>query len=1359
MRVLYRKQIFEQYKEVELEQGLTFCEIVDQLDFPREISSYINIRVDGALIYPSMWVNSRPKAGSVTSVCVIPAGGSDSGELLKTVAVIGIALYTGGATASGGLGWSAGAVAAATMVSGLALNALFPPPQPNLTGDPDRTSVNSITGQSNRADPYGVVIRGYGRNRIYPRVAAEPFTYFVGDTQYLTALYDFGLSNDFEYELQEASLQLGESALSGFEGVQYAVAKNPSELTIYKNKTNTENFNVEFKEIADNSIKVSPESSESIDLKFTFPQGLTTIVGAKRVKRTTTIGLSVKVRPVGTPYWTDFNTYDYEIDKKYEVDNFRYLNVDLIPDTYIVVDSYSGNTGSFISWVYTKYRIIHDSNIIKFSINLDAGDEYIPIPKDSLIIPGAQNGGRDALVRIDEVIGSEEVMGTLIWEVRLTENMRIDYTMDGYSIGQQPIGSQLKSFTDLIKVKANTTSGFRFNLKVNFNRKDQWEVWVNWVSLDVEYIGSSPQYINDFVWSGIVGYTSSVPIAVNDSHTYLELKIQATGQLNGNIDNLSGIIFSILDYYDTSSSTWKRKATSNPAWIFVDILTGSSNQRAIPKSKIDIDSIVRWANYCEQNTITYQGNTVGFECNFVLDYTITVKELLLQVCSVGRATLNINSGKFGVIIDEEKNTPTQIFNQRNIKSMNVSRQYTETPQAIKATFIDPASNWQKNEVMAYDDGETRETATIIEEIDMFAVTSLAQAWRQGRYFLAQQKLRRNNVSINVDFENLACSRGDLVLFSHDAMKVGGLPARVISISGNEVTLDEPVNDQAGTYVLRSRVRATDEVIDLPVISFVDTHTVEVSSLGGLQWDDLVVFGESETVTRNYIVKSITYANDYDASIELIEYAPEIFDADSGVIPDYVSTTQGDPLAGGVYPGAVTDLVVDYNVECSNSEKRYVYIASLEWEAPIGHTIDNYEVYLTVDGQQQLIGFTKNRKFIYNVSALSLNLEHKFTVIGVDGAGRKMPLENATSVLFTPTEDTTVPEDISEFNANLLTETIQLDWRLVSDCDIDRYYVRYSPKTENAIWAQSTKVTSTANNQNSVQVPIRTGTYFVKAQDWAGNISNTAAFLVTQIPEVLNVEFISEVDAPAWSGVYEETELVGSKLKLRSTDGDVTYSDTFGNFYFDDVFDLGDVFTARFTSSILAGGYSRTSIIENWATMSSIDPIAGSFSEDDFDVAAYIRTRNEASVMSTWATLESVDYLSFGTELTATPWQRFTNADFTGRIFQLKLQLEGNADQTVSPVVYESNITANWVERVAKGKDILSGTNVVFTHAFTEVPAIQVTSSENINTGDYHKFTSKSAEGFTVQFYDSSDNPISTPKYDWLANGIGKKYTL
>lgn len=1376
MKVLSRKQIFTHYKSYELDHGLTIKEILCVLDYPERVHPYVEVRINGYKIEDRIWSLTRPNENAVTSVSIVPAGNSNDNTALATVATIALVAALGPAAVAAGFtagkfGYGA-FVAAGTLLGSQLINNMFPPPLPELDSfNRSRGGASpAITGQSNAVDIYGPVIRSYGTNRVFPRVVAEPFIYYLQNDQYLVAIYDFGIG---EQEIQEGTLKIGDTELIDYNAVDYNIVTDPNELSIFTQVVNTEAFNVALNNQGDGAIRTSPPNSESVEVNIRFTQGLIAYFGNTFAEDTVNVGITLKIKEVGSSTWKDFNDFDYELSSGFGVRNRSDFTIAAKPDSDTLVSSY-GYTGPYgFLTIYNTRAVNFNSDVLKYRTtdefsqatqSLVIGDKvYFGNQVYTVIEILPSTGPEDNYydVRLDRVVNYTTTYS-------IVKGLSVINTGSGSVVGDpenQGYEYKLKCVSDSATINVRKSTATPFGLTVKINPKEgnkQWNIWMTYQDKTFNRGSNSglQQENSSFVWQGIKGYRSQSPINTNVSHTYLELKIKATDQLNGQLDNLSAVCTSVLDYYDPINNVWKRKPTNNPAWIYADILTGAVNQRAISKSQLDTDSLVAWANYCDTNTVTYNDPTTGFdnvfpfECNFVLDYFATVKQILNQVTNSARATISVNNGKYGVVIDEQRETPTQMFNERNISSFSSSREYTKIPDGIKCFYIDPNSNWQKNEVIAYNDGFDENTATLFEELDVFGANTIGQAWRQGRYFLAQKKLRQETVSIEVDFENLVCSRGDLVYLSHDVMKNGGTPGRVVAINGNEVTLDVALGSLGGSEVLRVRKRATDKIEDSSVLSFVDTNTVELDDVSNIQIDDLAVFGQTNLVTQEFIVKSISFASDYKASLELTEYNEDIYSADSGAIPAYAAQTVN---VSQQVPSVVTELSYDYSVDCHDSEKRYIYVANLSWEKPIRGAVEVYEIYLSIDGQQQLAGITRNSFFRVDISGLRLGEEHTFKVLAVDGNGGKLPLQGAASVSFIPTNDSSIPADIKNFNSNLLTETIALNWDLVNDCDIDRYYIKFSPNTTSATWAQSTLVTSTGPTQNTVQVPIRTGTYFIKARDWAGNQSATAAFVVTQIPEILNVDFISEVNAPVWEGTSFNTSLFGSSLTLRTVDNFDTFVADEGEFVFKEVFDLGDIYTARFTSNVIASGFEKASLMVNWITLASVDPIGGSFTDDDWNVSTFIRARNSADAMVDWSTLTEVEYLSLGSEAKVSPWQKFTNADFTGRIFQLKINLTSGLNN-VSPIVDDVNIIANWVDRIEEGRDEPSGVPIVFSNAFINIPSLQITAQENISPGDYYIITNKTVSGFTVQFYDAGDNPISSPKFDWIAKGFGKNYT-
>lgn len=1386
MKVLSKKQIFAPYIDYHLEDDLTFKQILDHLQFPESVYNHLEIRVNGQKVNSKYWSYARPNKNTNVSIALIPAGG-DANDIFRTAIILG-SIALGGAVAGqfiAGTKFSAlfakSLVAGAfTLVGAQLANSMFPPSVPGLP-DQSRNNLSSVTGQSNIYAPNEVVIRNYGTNRIFPRVAAQPFTYYLGKDQYIVALYSFGTGKQ---RINTGTITIGNTPITSFKDVQYNIT-NKTEFQFYSNKVNSTIVNVDFEDIGDNAIRTTSENTQQIVLGFTWPAGLIAYVGRKQRSRKVFQDLIIEIRKTGTTAWKNINQYQLDLDSGIS-SNQTSVQVLHLPDSTTKKKNYSSTSLQYINTVYTNttnttgfyHKPIEQGDLTSIA---DGYTSRYLLPGDKIFISREITFGRITYTRAiphivqriapsseDKIIDGKRFKKAIL-NIAYNVTTSISESSSFYSIQNNGIRLVNGLFAykvnfvnsnPVIRVSQRTRNGFRKEITINTNEEPtQWDVRVNYSAIDVEnYAGTRVNYVKNFRWDQIRSYEKVDPVKVDIEHNFLEVKAKASDEISGQIETISAEVDSYLPWYDNVNKVWKTKISNNPAWVFVSILTNESNQRRISLDLIDTVSIVKWANYCETNKITYQGNETGFECNFVLDYSITVKQLLEQVCSTGRATLNIVNGKYGVVIDELKDTPTQMFNQRNINSMNVSRSYVKTPDGIRVKYIDPLSNWQENTVIAYDDGKNSSNSSLFEDVEAFGVTSLEQAWRLGRYLLAQQNLRKDNITINVDFEALACNRGDLVYFSHDVLKEGGLPARIKAINGNQVTIDEIAVDQGGTQILTVRNRINNTVTNYNIVSFVSDYVIELDNVLNIKVDDLCVYGIEDQVVKPYLVKEIRYSDDLKAEIDLIEYNEAIFDADSGTIPDYEIVLSDNPIGKSFVPTPVQDLSSVYKIDVNQGEKRYKYNVDLTWNPPLKGQIKTYEIYLKVDEQSSLVGFTDSAFFNYEFNPNFLDVEHKFTVVGVNALGEKATLTESTSIFVTPVDDTTAPANVENFNANVLTDTIELDWSFVDDLDVDKYAIRFSNNTQTASWEQSTPITSAGPTQSSVTVPLRTGTYLIRAIDYAGNKSPEASRVVTSVPEISKIEFISNVSAPNWNGVFENTDLLGEALTLKSIDDYNTFVDEIGDFFFQEVFDLGDIFTARFIADVSASGFSRTGLMKNWTTLAEINPIAGTFNDDDFDAAAYIRTRNQPDTMVSWTPLASVDYLSFGSELTATPWVKFKAGDFTGRIFQLKIRLESE-DVTISPIVYSANIDAHWNERIINEKDVISGDAVIFDGAFVERPAIEITSIENTQIGDSYVFTSVSNEGFTVQFYDALGNPVNDRKYDYIAKGIGKKYTI
>jgi len=89
-----------------------------------------------------------------------------------------------------------------------------------------------------------------------------------------------------------------------------------------------------------------------------------------------------------------------------------------------------------------------------------------------------------------------------------------------------------------------------------------------------------------------------------------------------------------------------------------------------------------------------------------------------------------------------------------------------------------------------------------------------------------------------------------------------------------------------------------------------------------------------------------------------------------------------------------------------------------------------------------------------------------------------------------------PEDVTNFNVEVSGNTLILSWEPVSDLDLSHYKIRHSIEETSATWGGSTlAVPKVARPSDSVSLPLRSGTYHIRAYDKNGTPSENYTSVV------------------------------------------------------------------------------------------------------------------------------------------------------------------------------------------------------------------------------------------------------------------------
>ena len=183
------------------------------------------------------------------------------------------------------------------------------------------------------------------------------------------------------------------------------------------------------------------------------------------------------------------------------------------------------------------------------------------------------------------------------------------------------------------------------------------------------------------------------------------LRIRATGQLYGRVENFNAIVSSHIPDWDGDDWDTTRE-TSNPASWLRQFLLGvfrSDGQLVwgygLPSASIDHAALQRWHAYCAANSL---------EINMVLDSPMQDAGLARLIAQAGWATISHATGKWGVIWENDNEPVTAVFTPANIVagSLGIAYENEGLADEIVGTFYDRDSGYEQNEIRRTVSGTT-----------------------------------------------------------------------------------------------------------------------------------------------------------------------------------------------------------------------------------------------------------------------------------------------------------------------------------------------------------------------------------------------------------------------------------------------------------------------------------------------------------------------------------------------------------------------------------------------------------------------------------------------------------------------------
>lgn len=746
-----------------LPEGLCLSEMVAQMPaLPEDFAARGTICLNGHPVPRAAWPILRPKpvANGVPVEITFhqpPLGGGGEGggkgkNILAIVASIALTVVTG-FVAGGGLatklGWSArffgaGKIGALAMAAGVSLagslliSALVPPPtvqQGRSIRNPGSASADGNTLEANATVP-----RVIGERRVYPPLAAEPFTWFDGPDEIVEAVYvlagphrindirvgsaPIGTLSDVEYEVREgwpgdAPLHLAlrqartEAVQAELRG--HTVADSDGQML----ESTTGDISSALPQIQTLATRDAPDEQL---LHITFPQGLHRNSVETDPLR---VPFRLRIRPLGSSEWINLP------ELHFQAANLRQIRATIrliwAADATTTPGAASGE-----GWVEARRRAPGQSAapvvpdwVADSYFYAGSGDDYMSTA--NLGSTGVQHvilNRYEAAYYLDRAVFAP---GRYEIEIRRGTTIRTaTYGVAGYTVSG--------SVWDLFGYRGTPGT-------IAQNR--------NGIA-DTVYLLRSVSLWQDH------------PLPTD---AFAAVAVRARNRAMERLSVLAGGW--VKDWNGSSWSTWS--VTSNPAPHLRDIYSGAQNLDPVPSDLLDDAGLVAWRDHC---------TTMGYRCNALIEGQ-TVDEAARIVASCGYARPYM-AEVWGVVQDKDRSAeaPVQIFTPRNSAGFSWRKAFARVPDGFRVNFRDASRDYDSRQITVFRPGVTNDTG-LLEQVTYEGLVTEAEAIAKARYDQAQARLRSTYYTLDAPAEAIVCRRGSLVGVTHHSLTAQAGAARLV----------------------------------------------------------------------------------------------------------------------------------------------------------------------------------------------------------------------------------------------------------------------------------------------------------------------------------------------------------------------------------------------------------------------------------------------------------------------------------------------------------------------------------------------------------------------------------------------------
>ncbi|QFQ89429.1 phage tail protein [Paracoccus kondratievae] len=436
-------------------------------------------------------------------------------------------------------------------------------------------------------------------------------------------------------------------------------------------------------------------------------------------------------------------------------------------------------------------------------------------------------------------------------------------------VEQRLAGAEEWQAVTTLNISGKKTEAFYRQHTWSFPTRGRWEVRLTMLTDESD----NSQIQQRTVWAALQTIRPEYPIAMDRPLSLVAVRVKATHQLSGALDNFSALVSRICLDWDHQTRTWVTRATSNPASLYRLVLQHPANPKAVTDAGIDLEQLQDWHNFCRLKGLSY---------NRVLDQAGTsLRDVLTEIAAAGRATPRHDGLRWGVVIDRPSDLIVDHITPRNSFNFSCRRAYAEHPHGLIIRFQDETNDFKENQRIVPWPGHTG-PIDLTEALDMPGITDPDLIFREARRRMHEAELRPDVYEVTQDGAARVATRGDTVVISHDVLSQVQKAARVRDVVGNRILLDDDVTMIAGRdYAIRFRKITEEDTIGVSHVRAIvnapgTAKLLTVTGSGPMPVaDDLILFGIAGQESIRAVVTQTEATEDMCTLLRCVDAAPEI----------------------------------------------------------------------------------------------------------------------------------------------------------------------------------------------------------------------------------------------------------------------------------------------------------------------------------------------------------------------------------------------------------------------------------------------------------------------------------------------------